>query len=141
MKSRTFEAAPGITGIDTFMAGRAIVTSAYLLHGSEPALVETGPSTSSQSVLAGLDTLGLGASDLAHIVVTHIHLDHAGGVGRLSTAFPSATVWVHRRGAPHLADPARLVSSAARVYGEERMKSLFGPVDPTPERRIRSIDA
>ena len=139
MEARTFEAAPAITAVDTFMAGRPVVTSAYLVHGREPALVETGPTTSVEAVHAGLSSLGLGPDDLAHIVVTHIHLDHAGGVGRLAAAFPSATVWVHERGAPHLADPAKLVASAARVYGEERLKTLFGPVDPTPESRLRSV--
>src|SRR5438309_1546380 len=122
------------------MAGRPTVTSAYLVRAAEPALVETGPTTSVEAVRAGLSALGLGPDDLAHIVVTHIHLDHAGGVGRLSSSFPSATIWVHERGAPHLADPAKLVASAARVYGEERMSELFGPVDPTPAARIRSID-
>src|SRR5205823_9088913 len=123
----TFEAAPGITGVDTMMAGRPVATSAYLIHAAEPALVETGPTTSVEAVTAGLSSLGLGPDDLAHIVVTHIHLDHAGGVGRLAAAFPAATIWVHERGAPHLADPAKLVASAARVYGEERMSELFGP--------------
>jgi glyoxylase-like metal-dependent hydrolase (beta-lactamase superfamily II) len=140
MESRTFDAAPGIVGVDTFMAGRPIVTSGYLIRGREPALVETGPTTSAAAVEAGLASLGLGAQDLAHIVVTHIHLDHAGGVGRISEAFPSATVWVHERGAPHLADPTKLVSSATRVYGEERLRSLFGPVEPTPASRLRSVD-
>jgi glyoxylase-like metal-dependent hydrolase (beta-lactamase superfamily II) len=140
MEARTFDVASGIVGVDTFMAGRPTVTSGYLIRGREPALVETGPTTSAEAVKTGLSSLGLDAQDLAHIVVTHIHLDHAGGVGRLSTSFPSATVWVHERGAPHLADPTKLVSSAARVYGQERMHSLFGPVDPTPAQRIRPID-
>ena len=139
MPERTFEAAAGITGIDTMMAGRPVVTSAYLIHASQPTLVETGPTTSVEAVHAGLRSLGLGADDLANIVVTHIHLDHAGGVGRLSAAFPSATVWVHERGAPHLADPSKLVSSASRVYGEERLKTLFGDVDPVPVERLRSV--
>ena len=135
----TFEAGPGITGVDTFMAGRTTVTSAYLIGAREPALVETGPTTSVDAVAAGLHALGLGADDLAHIVVTHIHLDHAGGAGRLAKAFPKATVWVHERGTPHLADPTRLVSSATRVYGEDRLNALFGPVDPTPRERLRSV--
>src|SRR5256886_12530066 len=138
MMAQTYQAASGITGIDTRMAGRDRLTSGYLLHGEEPALVETGPTTSSEAVTEGLGSLGLGPEDLAHIVVTHIHLDHAGGVGRLAARFPSAAVWVHERGAPHLADPTKLVGSAAKVYGEERMKTLFGPVDPTPETRIHS---
>jgi glyoxylase-like metal-dependent hydrolase (beta-lactamase superfamily II) len=135
----TYQAADGITGIDTQMAGKTSVTSGYLVHGREPALVETGPTTSIQAVTAGLDALGLSPKDLAHIVVTHIHLDHAGGVGRLSSRFPNATVWVHERGAPHLADPLKLVASATRVYGPERMASLFGPVDPVPSDRLRAV--
>jgi glyoxylase-like metal-dependent hydrolase (beta-lactamase superfamily II) len=77
--------------------------------------------------------------DLANVVVTHIHLDHAGGVGRLSTAFPRATVWVHERGAPHLADPTKLVASATRLYGEDDMARLFGPVDAVPGDRLHAL--
>jgi glyoxylase-like metal-dependent hydrolase (beta-lactamase superfamily II) len=137
--TETYPAAQGITGIDTRMAGRTRLTSAYLLAGSEPALVETGPTTSVEAVTAGLASLGLGPGDLAHFIVTHIHLDHAGGVGRLAAGFPKATVWVHDRGAPHLADPEKLVQSAARVYGPDRLRELFGPVDPVPRERLRSV--
>jgi glyoxylase-like metal-dependent hydrolase (beta-lactamase superfamily II) len=137
--SSTFEAAPGVGGIDTRMCGRDRVTSAYLVDAAEPALVETGPSTSIDAVLAGLRTLGVEADDLAHIVVTHIHLDHAGGAGTLAPHFPRATVWVHERGAPHLADPTRLVKSAIRVYGEDRLRDLFGDVDPVPGDRLRAL--
>src|SRR5438067_13730214 len=80
----------------------------------------------------------MGPADLAHIVLTHIHLDHAGGAGRLAARFPTATVCVDERGAPHLADPGRLVASAARAYGEERWRTLFGPVDPVPSDRLRA---
>jgi glyoxylase-like metal-dependent hydrolase (beta-lactamase superfamily II) len=76
---------------------------------------------------------------LAHIVVTHIHLDHAGGVGTLAKRFPKATIWVHERGARHLADPAKLVSSTSRVYGRERMREFFGEVLPAPTERLRTI--
>jgi glyoxylase-like metal-dependent hydrolase (beta-lactamase superfamily II) len=137
--SSTFEAAPRVRAIDTRMCGRDRVTSAYLVEAAEPALVETGPSTSIDTVLAGLRSLGVGTDDLAHIVVTHIHLDHAGGAGTLAPYFPRATVWVHERGAPHLADPTRLVQSAVRVYGEERLRDLFGHVDPVPGDRLRAL--
>jgi glyoxylase-like metal-dependent hydrolase (beta-lactamase superfamily II) len=136
----TYEAAEGITGVDTRMAGKTSITSGYLLHGSEPALVETGPTTSAQAVTAGLASLGLSGEDLAHIVVTHIHLDHAGGAGTLARHFPRATVWVHQRGAPHLAEPGKLVTSATRIFGEERLQRLFGPVEPVPADRLRSVD-
>ncbi len=135
----TFEVQAGITAIDTFYGGRERYTAAYLLKADEPTIVETGPTTSVEPVVAGLERLGVGPGDLANIVVTHIHLDHAGGVGRLAARYPRARVWVHERGARHLADPTRLVASAARIYGEERMASLFGPVDPVPADRIRSL--
>jgi len=135
----TFPAAPGITAVDTHMAGKLRVTSAYLIHAAEPALIETGPSTSAEAVISGLGQLGMGPEDLAHVVVTHIHLDHAGGAGRVAARFPKATVWVHERGTPHLADPTRLVDSAARVYGPDRLRELFGPVDPVPAGQLRSV--
>jgi glyoxylase-like metal-dependent hydrolase (beta-lactamase superfamily II) len=135
----TFEAAQGVSGIDTNMFGRKRLTSAYLVEAREPALVETGPTTSVDAVRDGLGALGIGARDLAHIVVTHIHLDHAGGAGALAPHFPAATVWVHEQGAPHLADPERLVASAARLYGERRLLDLFGPVHPVPTDRLRAV--
>jgi len=137
--TRTFEAAPGIIAIDTRMFERENVTSAYLVTGPRPALVETGSATVADEVREGLRSLGVGPDDLAHIVVTHIHLDHAGGAGTLAPHFPSATVWVHERGAPHLADPTRLTASAERIYGEDGLRRLFGPVEPVPEDRLRAL--
>lgn len=139
MEPVTFPVAEGITAIDTFYGGRERYTAAYLLAASEPLVVETGPTTSNDAVVAGLRRLGIGPEDLAHVVVTHIHLDHAGGVGALARIFPGATIWVHERGATHLADPAKLVASATRIYGTETMRSLFGPVEPVPAQRIRSV--
>ncbi|HEX2025739.1 MAG TPA: MBL fold metallo-hydrolase [Actinomycetota bacterium] len=135
----TFEAADGIQAIDANMFGRDRLTSAYLIAADEPAIVETGPTTSVDAVQRGLSSLGIDAGDLAHIVVTHIHLDHAGGAGALAGRYPNADVWVHERGAPHLADPARLVDSAGRIYGPERLLELFGPVHPVPGERLRAM--
>jgi glyoxylase-like metal-dependent hydrolase (beta-lactamase superfamily II) len=134
-----FPVADGITAIDTFMGGRARYTAAYLLDAVEPALVETGPGTSVEAVTLSLGALGVDADQLAHVVVTHIHLDHAGGVGAISKRFPNAAIWVHERGAPHLADPSRLVASATRVWGEHEMRQLFLPVEPVASTRIRAL--
>jgi glyoxylase-like metal-dependent hydrolase (beta-lactamase superfamily II) len=131
--------ADGITAIDTFMGGKARYTAAYLLDAVEPTLVETGPGTSVESVAAALDRLGIEARSLAHVVLTHVHLDHAGGVGRIAELFPAATVWVHERGAPHLVDPTRLVASTARVWGEREMRELFGPTHAVTEDRVRAL--
>jgi glyoxylase-like metal-dependent hydrolase (beta-lactamase superfamily II) len=81
----------------------------------------------------------VGPSDLAGVAVTHIHLDHAGGVGDVARAFPNATVYVHEKGARHLADPTRLVNSAAMVYGE-LLDSLYGRLDPTPPERLHVLE-
>ena len=136
---QTFPVAGGITGIDTRMVGRYLVTSAYLVEADEPALVETGPGTSADAVTAGLVSLGIASGDLAHIILTHIHLDHAGGAGEIARRYPAATVWVSERGAPHLADPTRLVASTERTYGVERARAFFGPVEPIAPQRLRSL--
>ncbi|MGH9109101.1 MAG: MBL fold metallo-hydrolase [Acidimicrobiales bacterium] len=124
--------------IDTLLGGWRKITAGYLVTGPAPVLVETGSQSSVPVLLAALEGLGIGPADLAGVVVTHIHLDHAGGVGDVARAFPSATVYVHEKGARHLADPARLVSSAARVYGPY-LDSLYGRLDPTPPERIHVL--
>jgi glyoxylase-like metal-dependent hydrolase (beta-lactamase superfamily II) len=136
----TFAVADGITAIDTKMIGRYLVTSAYLLDADEPILVETGPAASADAVDTGLRDVGVSRDELAHVVVTHIHLDHAGGVGTLAGRYPNATLWVHERGARHLADPTKLVASAARVFGEERMRRYFGEMVPAPPDRLRALE-
>lgn len=126
--------------IDTRMGGYEGITAAYLLRTERPALVETGAAHSAQRVVQALADLGVGADDLATIVVTHIHLDHAGGVGDLARAFPQAEVVVHERGARHLVDPQRLLASARRVYGDV-LDSLFGRLLPTDGQRVRALGA
>lgn len=136
----TFEVAPGITALDTQMAGITRLTSSYLIESFAPAIVETGPATSADTVTAALSSLGIGPSDLAHILVTHVHLDHAGGVGQIAERFPNATVWVHEAGARHLADPSRLMASATRAYGEQRLSSLFGPMKAVATERVHALE-
>ncbi len=130
--------APGVVQIDTLLGGWDRVTAGYLIEGPEPVLVETGSRSSVPAVLAALEGLGLSAGDLAGVAVTHVHLDHAGGVGDVAAAFPTATVYVHEKGARHLADPTRLVDSAARVYGE-LLDRLYGRLAPTPADRIHVL--
>jgi len=129
---------PGIVEIDTRLGGHDRVTAGYLIEGSAPVLVETGSQTSVPAVLAALEDLGVGPGDLAGLAVTHIHLDHAGGVGDLARAFPEATVYVHEKGARHLVDPTRLVASAATVYGD-LIDTLYGRLAPTEADRIHVL--
>ncbi|MGE0877136.1 MAG: MBL fold metallo-hydrolase [Acidimicrobiia bacterium] len=131
--------APGVIEIDTLLGGWQRVTAGYLVEGDAPVLVETGSQSSIDTVLAELEELGVGPGDLAGVAVTHIHLDHAGGVGNVARAFPNATVYVHERGARHLVDPERLVQSAAMVYGP-LLDSLFGRLDATPSERVKVLE-
>jgi len=125
--------------IDTRMAGYPGITAGYLIRGSRPCLVETGTAPSAPVVRAALARLGVGAADLATVVVTHIHLDHAGGAGDIASMYPSASVVVHVRGARHLADPSRLMAGARAVYGSA-LDRLFGELVPVPADRIVSLD-
>lgn len=131
--------APGVLEIDTLLGGWERVTAGYLIEGSAPVLVETGSQSSVPVLLAALNAIGVGPEELAGVVVTHIHLDHAGGVGDVARAFPSATVYVHEKGARHLADPTRLIDSASRVYGP-LLDSLYGRLDPTPAERLHVLE-
>ena len=137
---------PGITDlghdvyeIDTRMAGYAGITAGYLILGDRPCLVETGTAPSAPVVRDALAALGVGPADLATVVVTHIHLDHAGGAGDVAAMYPGAEIVVHERGARHLADPSRLMASARQVYGSA-LDGLFGAMSPTPAERIRTVE-
>ncbi|MFN2594641.1 MAG: MBL fold metallo-hydrolase [Actinomycetota bacterium] len=123
------------TIIDTKMHGRDGITACFLFP-EERTLVETGPKSSVSNVLAALGALGIESLD--KIVVTHIHMDHAGAAGTLCRQFPDAHVYVHEVGTPHLIDPSKLWSSAARIYGD-KMKQLWGGIDPIAEDRLTSL--
>ncbi|HEX6469591.1 MAG TPA: MBL fold metallo-hydrolase [Streptosporangiaceae bacterium] len=120
------------------MAGYTGITAGYLIASDRPCLVEPGTSGSAPVVRDALARLGVGPSDLATVVVTHIHLDHAGGVGDMADLYPEAEIVVHEKGARHLADPSRLMRSARMVYGD-RLDVLFGELKPTDAVRIRAV--
>jgi glyoxylase-like metal-dependent hydrolase (beta-lactamase superfamily II) len=128
-----------IHSIDTLMSDYSGITAGYLIASGRPCLVETGTARSAPAVQRALDALGIGPNDLATIAVTHIHLDHAGGVGDLAAAYPSAEVVVHQRGARHLADPSKLMRSARMVFGD-LIETVFGVLAPTDALRIRAVD-
>src|SRR5437764_3750294 len=128
-----------VHAIDTRMGGYDGITAGYLLLTDRPCLVETGTALSAPVVQEAVSSLGISATDLATVVVTHIHLDHAGGVGDIASRYPNAQIVVHERGARHLVDPARLVASARRVYGAV-MDEMFGDLKPTEAARVRAVD-
>jgi glyoxylase-like metal-dependent hydrolase (beta-lactamase superfamily II) len=127
--------APGIRQVDTLLGGMSRMTAGFLIDGTQPALVETGSQSSVPALREALEAAGVGPGDLRWIVVTHIHLDHAGGVGDMAAAFPNATVVVHEKGARHLLDPTRLIDSASRVYGP-LLDGLYGRMLAVPADRL-----
>lgn len=98
--------------------------------------MDPGPATTFARLVEGLSALGVGGRDLRHVALTHVHLDHAGATGHLVRAFPEVTVHIHAGGAPHIADPTRLVASTRRTFGEAHDR-LWGEVRPVPADRIR----
>lgn len=102
------------------------------------ALVDPGPTSCLGSLNAGLAALGIGLDEVRHVLLTHIHLDHAGASGTLAALNPAITVWVHERGARHMVDPRRLLESATRLYGDQ-MDSLWGEFLAVPEPQLRVL--
>jgi glyoxylase-like metal-dependent hydrolase (beta-lactamase superfamily II) len=115
------------------------LVAAYLLPEEDGwTLLETGPASCRDALLAGIRHAGVDLEEVRHVFVTHIHLDHAGGVGALMDALPRATFYAHEIGVPHLVDPTRLVASARRAWGTAS-DQLWGPILPVPAPRIVSL--
>ncbi len=121
--------------IDTHHLGRDGTIACYLVKGAQPMLVDPGPAVCLPAVVAGLAQHGLTLADIHAVLLTHIHLDHAGAVGSIVAANPQLTVYVHQRGAPHLIDPSRLINSATRIYGD-MMDTLWGEFLAVPAERM-----
>lgn len=124
--------------VDSELMGRRGTLSSYVLLGPEVTLIEPGPAKSIDPLLAGLDELGVSPSEVSQVLVTHVHLDHAGGAWRLAERLPKATIYLSERGAPHLIEPSKLLASSLRVYGPA-MEGLFGPLKPLNPSRVRVV--
>ena len=126
--------------IDTGYAGQSGFAAAYrITEGDQVTFVETNTSRAVPRLLASLEEVGRSPEDVAFIIVTHVHLDHAGGAGVLAAHCPRAMVLAHPRAVPHLVDPDKLVTSAKGVYGEAAFAELCGEVRPIPAERVRAM--
>ena len=113
------------------------VAAAYLVRcGDKACFIDNNTNYSVPALLAALKDNGYRPEQVSHIIITHVHLDHAGGTGLLLTLCPNAVVVAHPRAAPHVIDPSRLVKSAQQVYGEENFRKLYGDILPVPENRV-----
>ena len=120
--------------IDVETAGIKNFIASYILKGKQTAIIETGPTSSIHKVLSGLRELNIKPEEIAYVAVSHIHLDHGGGVGTLLKFLPKAKVIVHQRGAPHLANPEKLWQQSRGVLGN--IAEMYGKPEPVPEERI-----
>lgn len=128
--------ASGLSWVDLRFLGRPHAIAAALVQGPGGlAIIDPGPTTCLATLEAGLASHGARMDDVTHILLTHIHLDHAAATGTIVRAHPHLRVLVHEVGAPHLNDPSRLLASATRLYGDQ-MERLWGEVAPVPRRNI-----
>ena len=132
--------AHGLDYIDLQFLGRpSIIATAVLQAAPGVALVDPGPSSTIAHLKEALERKGIGMPDVRQLLLTHIHLDHAGATGSLVRENPHIEVFVHERGAPHLVDPSRLLASATKLYGDD-MERLWGEVLPVPAARLRVLN-
>ena len=131
--------APGLGYVDLdFLQFSGVIATAVLQGGEGVALLDPGPSSTLATLRRDLANAGLGVQDVRAILLTHIHLDHAGATGTLVAENPAIEVYVHERGAPHMASPERLLSSATRLYGAD-MDRLWGEFRPVPAGNLRAL--
>lgn len=126
-------------GIIAFDAGyvRPILAAIHMVvENGRVALIDTGSNDSLPNTLEALARLGLGPDAVDYVILTHIHLDHAGGAGTMMRAFPNARLVVHPRGARHMAEPSKLVAGVTAVYGKEYVERVYGDILPIPAERI-----
>lgn len=122
--------------VDLWFLEKPGVIAAFLLRGAgEAALIDVGPASTAETLLAAAAAAGVAPEEIRHLLVTHVHLDHAGASGVLLRRLPNARLYVHEIGAPHLIDPSKLVASATRIYGA-LMKRLWGEIVPVPPDRV-----
>jgi glyoxylase-like metal-dependent hydrolase (beta-lactamase superfamily II) len=132
--------APDLFELDLNFQGSANVIAAFLLTGPDGhTLIETGPGSTIGALERAIADTGARLEDVTQLVVTHIHLDHAGAAGTLLRRLPDARLFVHPAGAPHMIDPSKLLASATRIYGDA-MDRLWGAFEPAPADRVVILD-
>lgn len=131
---------PRLVTIDCDYLGPGIAAAYLRIQGDEVAFVETNTNHAVPKLLAALANERLAPEQVRYIIVTHVHLDHAGGTSLLAKACPNATVLAHPRASRHLIDPSKLVASARVVYGAEKFDALYGTIEPIDASRVKSLD-
>src|ERR1700754_4779692 len=132
--------APGLRYVDLrFQGAPQVIATAILDSPGGIALIDPGPASCLPSLIAGLEAGGVSTREIQSILLTPIHLDHAGATGTLVREHPHIRVFVHERGAPHMIDPSKLMASAARIYVDGNMDTLWDPMVPVPAANITTL--
>ena len=126
----------GITAIDTLYMRPGLDASHLIVHEGRGAFVDTGTNSAVPNLLAAISARGLAPEAIDYVLLTHVHLDHAGGAGLLMRSLPNARAVVHPRGARHLSDPAKLIAGSIQVYGEKMFRELYGSLVALPAERM-----
>ena len=135
--ARIVELTGEIFQVDLEERGKPGWSAGYFIKGgTDWMLIETGPASSAERILEAARSIGLDRSQVKHVGVTHVHVDHAGGLGLIARHFAGAEIWVHPVGGRHMVNPARLIEGSMAVYGERKMRE-YGEVLPVPEERLR----
>jgi glyoxylase-like metal-dependent hydrolase (beta-lactamase superfamily II) len=129
----------GITAIDAEYLYPGHAAAHLIVDEGRAAFVDVGPNSSVPYLLGALDELGIARAAVEYLLLTHVHLDHAGGAGALMRELPNALAVLHPRGAPHMIDPTKLITGSKAVYGEERFRQLYGELLPIPAARVRVV--
>ena len=130
----------GIYALDVQYQRPRFAACYLVVQGDQAAFIDTGTANAVPQALELMRRLGIAPDMVKYVMPTHVHLDHAGGAGRMMALFPEAQLVVHPRGARHLIDPTRLQASATEVYGAQRFGELFGTIEPVAEGRVVAID-
>lgn len=136
MKNELITYTQGIYAFDSGYLRQQLAAVHLIVHNGRVAFVDTGTYATLPLALMMLDSLGLPPNTVDYVILTHIHLDHAGGAGVMMNAFPNAKLVVHPRGAPHMSEPSKLMAGVEAVYGKERTHQLYGKLQPIAAERI-----
>ncbi|HEX2649321.1 MAG TPA: MBL fold metallo-hydrolase [Burkholderiales bacterium] len=131
-----FDYDEGISAIDSVYDRRLQTAIHLIVEKGRAAIVDTGTANAVPYVMKALEAKGIAPEAVDYVILTHVHLDHAGGAGSLMARFPGARLTVHPRGARHMIDPGRLVAATVEIYGEEAMRRTYGEVLPVPKERV-----
>ena len=124
--------------IDVMMEGKASRMACYYIDSKDPILIEVGPSNSFPYLVSGLESLGI--SNIKRTAITHLHLDHVGGIGHVSEKYKETFIYIHELGLKHLPNPERLWKAVSSIYGEEWLKEKWGVILPVPKEKIAVLD-